>query len=529
MPVTLKLTFPAGQYHATPWGRHVNEGVPEWPPSPWRLLRALIATWKRKCPEISEEMVRRILQQLLAPPIFRLPPARSAHTRHYMPWEKKGPADRTLVFDTFVTLSRKEAVIVHWTDATLSSEERDVLARLVQNLTTLGRSEGWVHVELLDRSIPDGNCIPCDTAGPGQEIVSVFCPDPATALGSEHYPLPPGPKKLKKGLSPREHLFDCPRWHLCLDTEVIHAERWPLVPGARWVAYARRMDAINPESTIRAVRSEGQSHPTVARFLLDGPVLPLVTETVRVAEALRAAAMSRFDAWCRRQPPSDVSRFRSIHRPDRYTSSVLSGKDSGGQFLQGHDHAYYLPTTEGDDARRVTHVTVYAPGGLPRGEVACLTGLRRLRIGELEVRTQLVGLGHPCEFRAQLFGGPNEAARTWASATPFVGPGHVGRRGRDRYLRKGLRHELRRWAEHCQPGVTFEDVEALQDDDPAWRGRPRPVEYRRSRSRRGDDGYSRPFGIFRFTFSAPVSGPICLGYGCHYGLGLFLPADRPGS
>ena len=61
MPVIIKLTFPAGRYHATPWGRHVNEGVPEWPPSPWRLLRALVAVWKRTCPDLSEVQVRRIL------------------------------------------------------------------------------------------------------------------------------------------------------------------------------------------------------------------------------------------------------------------------------------------------------------------------------------------------------------------------------------------------------------------------------------------------------------------------------------
>ena len=28
---TIELTFPAGRYHATPWGRHVNEGAVEWP------------------------------------------------------------------------------------------------------------------------------------------------------------------------------------------------------------------------------------------------------------------------------------------------------------------------------------------------------------------------------------------------------------------------------------------------------------------------------------------------------------------
>src|SRR5579875_3886216 len=107
MPVIIKLTFPAGRYHATPWGRHVNEGVPEWPPSPWRLLRALVAVWRRTCPEdFSEAQVRRILGTLVEPPHFRLPPYRVAHTRHYMPWEKKGPADRTLVFDTFVAVER---------------------------------------------------------------------------------------------------------------------------------------------------------------------------------------------------------------------------------------------------------------------------------------------------------------------------------------------------------------------------------------------------------------------------------------
>src|SRR5437764_3077025 len=148
MAVTVQLRFPAGRYHATPWGRHVNEGVPEWPPSPWRLLRALVATWRRKCPDLSEVAVRRLLEQLVHPPRFHLPPARVAHTRHYMPWEKKGPADRTLVFDTFVAIGRRDAVLVHWPDATLSPDDHHTLAQLIGNLTTLGRAEGWVHAEL---------------------------------------------------------------------------------------------------------------------------------------------------------------------------------------------------------------------------------------------------------------------------------------------------------------------------------------------------------------------------------------------
>src|SRR5690606_34470106 len=39
MPTVL-VEFPGGRYHAPPWGHHVNEGQIEWPPCPWRLLRA---------------------------------------------------------------------------------------------------------------------------------------------------------------------------------------------------------------------------------------------------------------------------------------------------------------------------------------------------------------------------------------------------------------------------------------------------------------------------------------------------------
>ncbi len=36
--LAIALRFPLGRFHATPWGRHVNEGAPEWPPSPWHAV-----------------------------------------------------------------------------------------------------------------------------------------------------------------------------------------------------------------------------------------------------------------------------------------------------------------------------------------------------------------------------------------------------------------------------------------------------------------------------------------------------------
>jgi CRISPR-associated protein Csb2 len=46
--IALNFRFPAGRYHATPWGRHVNEAALAWPPEPVRILRALIACHYRK-------------------------------------------------------------------------------------------------------------------------------------------------------------------------------------------------------------------------------------------------------------------------------------------------------------------------------------------------------------------------------------------------------------------------------------------------------------------------------------------------
>jgi CRISPR-associated protein Csb2 len=80
---TIALRFPAHRFHATPWGRHVNEGIPEWPPSPYRLLRALYDGWKRKHPEIEAAEVESVFAALAQEtPSFGLPRSAVApHTR----------------------------------------------------------------------------------------------------------------------------------------------------------------------------------------------------------------------------------------------------------------------------------------------------------------------------------------------------------------------------------------------------------------------------------------------------------------
>src|SRR3990172_1100943 len=43
MPTAISIRFLTGRAHLHPWDTHHSEGRVDWPPAPWRLLRALVA------------------------------------------------------------------------------------------------------------------------------------------------------------------------------------------------------------------------------------------------------------------------------------------------------------------------------------------------------------------------------------------------------------------------------------------------------------------------------------------------------
>jgi CRISPR-associated protein Csb2 len=150
MPV-IELRFPAGRLHATPWGRHVNEGAVEWPPSPWRILRALVATWHFKTKVDVPEPVMRDLVHTLAStcPLFQLPHASLGHTRHYMPVIEGKKQKVTKVFDTFIHMN--EPLRIAW-DMSLTAEQSRALGLLCEQLGYFGRARKPRH----SKSATDG-------------------------------------------------------------------------------------------------------------------------------------------------------------------------------------------------------------------------------------------------------------------------------------------------------------------------------------------------------------------------------------
>ncbi len=524
MAVTIQLTFPAGRYHATPWGRHVNEGAAEWPPSPWRLLRGLIAVWKRTCRDVSSDQAERVLQQLVRSPRLSTTFApRRPHTTLHALGRKRGPQDRALVLDTFVSVGRNDPLLIGWPEASLREEDETCLRRLIGNLNVLGRAESWVEAQMNSLTGPfdavEWNCVPAPDTN--ENAVSVLCSDPATCFGDENYPVL-DPKKLARGkVNPSEFLFDCPSWHLCLDTETIHAARWPIVPGAKWVNYTRPEERL----LVNVIhRRPHQEKPTFARFLLDAPVLPLVIDTLPVAEAFRRAVMGCFGTWCGRHQ-NDSGAYRRMDERDMFASPLFSGKDKHAVALTGQRHAHYLPGAVDCDVRHIRCMTMFARDGFDPPELSAMASLKNLTVGRLgTLRVQLIGLGQSQDFDRTLSG----PSSTWRSLTPFLGHCNIGRIGKSRYLRKGLRREWRRLAEQVPEFQNVElcDIVELSPEEVANRGGPQAREFRRARSKHGGREAYRAAAMYRLVFSRPISGPICLGYASHFGMGLFVPYDE---
>lgn len=490
--VVISVRFTAGGYHATPWGRHVNEGVPEWPPSPWRLLRALIATWRRTLPDVPFEQMERLIKALAAPPDFRLPRGTVAHTRHYMPWYKKGPGDRTMVFDTFVAVNRDEPLLVIWPDAELDNELAGLLSKLLENLPYLGRSESWCKAEL----VPGGraNCF-CDRSG---QALSVGECEPVRVLCMNE---------------------DAPFNALLAETNDLRLQQKRIdPPGSRWLMYHRPSDVFKVDYSVQA-GTRDHVRPVLARYALDAVPLPLTTDSVRVGETARIAIMALY------------GRFN-----DHGVSEVFSGKDKNGQPLVGHKHAFYLPTDEDDDGH-IDHLTVYAPAGLDDRERQALASFRTLKFrdGREDVRLLLLGFA---ESAASVGAGPLFGrSRVWQSVTPYVMGRHpkTYRNGRPRLAANGFQMDgpedqiLREWEQRRESDRSLPEIATIE---------PLPHAFSGGRSFSWlDFRYWRQYGTapdpasagkgFRLTFTGDVSGPVTMGYGSHYGLGMFFP-EAPG-
>lgn len=560
--IALRLCFPARRYHATPWRRHVNEAAIAWPPEPVRILRALIACHHRKADKMqfSDDALAGLIDTLASQlPIYRLPQAVLAHTRHYMP----APVKTTLVFDAFARFDADEPLIVGWPGLSLSPEQLAHLDHLVTRLGYLGRAESWIEAEVFEWSGDSANAKPRNHNGEGNGRAS----DPEFRLVSLYAPLSPEAYRkrrerlihdererrragwMKKGQPTdralekdmRDFLATLPERlasALAVDTSDLHAARWSDPPACRKVLYtAPELASVWRGSRRRRTRT--RPNPTVARFVLAGRPRPRIEEAVKIGELMRLAALAQF-GW---EKDEASGRWRPKAPP------VISGRDAQNRPLKDaeHRHAFWLPE-DADEDGEIDHVVVYARDGFDHEIRSKLDQITRLWIekpgkdGEgddtdltarKEWRLALEGFGMPKDFRdaSRLL----SSSRTWDSVTPFLAAGHLKAGGYPAEVRRLLKRRglpdptSITFLRPQSSSVVDADGDAHAKDIGVWvRGRLRcAIHFYRFRSRGGERQPDTIGTFLRLQFAEPVEGPLALGYACHFGLGLFAAGEDP--
>jgi CRISPR-associated protein Csb2 len=476
MGTTVAFRFPLGRYHATPWDRSVNEGAAEWPPSPWRLLRALVATWYTRWPDLAAPVLDGLLEALGDPPSYRTPPAWPGHTRHYLPDtnHKKGETGGTdLTLDPFLSVSRHDELLVQW-NADLSAEQRDVLAKLIELVPYLGRADSVCEARLLD-----DNPVPDETWWrPG-------------ASGAR-------PVRL---LAPVRRVS---RPALEVSTVEVRKARRTVPPGTVWVSYAAEPLAV-PEVAARRRPSAVEA----IRFFVTGRVEVKATHGILLADEVHRLVGSKLAA----------AGFSDERR------RVILG--SGGAATD-HQHAHWIPIADHSErGASVLALVVWVPDGLQPEEVASMitlpeiSGRRGGRGGdegyELRglppVRLLFQAAGSLAQVAPELCG----PARHWVTRTPYLPVRHRKHESLNEYVSADVATELSYRGLPSALVTRASPGEGLPD---RW-----ARDFRRYRMNE-HLGRARSGLRLRLELAEEVGGPLLLGQLSHFGYGIFEPEPR---
>ena len=517
MRVILRQTFPLGRFHANPWRAFPFEDPHgEWPPSPWRLLRAILARSHQlerergvQCEAWRDSLVGAFCTSTFS---WWLPPFswRGPGLRHYQPaafeWDPRSrtkkvkgrpvniPSERThrstLVQDNCWVVGRSKAVsdtgIVWWMveGHAWSKAHLGLLDACLERMTYFGRAEAITEIQRVEKLPNDAdiNCVLEQVPSSGS--VPVLVP------------------REDASLSQVQAVTD--------DPSVANST---VPPGAHWL-HAKR--PAKPPAKLLRSRPRMRNPTRLVQFAIGARVSPPPNATVVMTQRFRGRVIRDFldGSWQR----ANVTQ--------RENARLLTGKEADGSPLQDHRHPHarfgILFDQETDQAARLL---VWREQPFTDEEQrAILNAAER----ELPLSFAKAGARDPWTVRLVPLdsqvpppaGFGDQAYRYWKTIAPYVPPRYVyDRKGRIKLGESPevqLRLELDRQG-YDTTGVTIRVV----DQSAEWTRVHRPRRSRDDPTNTERRGYHA-----LLTFDAPVRGPISLGHSSHFGLGLFVPVNE---
>jgi CRISPR-associated protein Csb2 len=460
-------------------------------------------------------------------PSYSLPFATVAHSRHYMPQGtlEKGKEKTALVLDTWAEVDGE--IAVQW-PIDLATAEIDLLEQLVVSMNYLGRSESWVEGRMLSAADFRPTCEPLRSAdeivGDKHELVTLMAPLVASDYETwriEQCPPLDTTKTKPKAAQLKEHarkaapfpidLLDALQW----DTAKWKKFGWSQPPGSRRVQYRRPHHALDCTLAVTPTNQGATPAPDLVLLALATPsrsmsALPTLARTLPQAELLHRALVSLSETGTGSVLP------------------VLSGCDEQHKPLKGHAHAHILPLDLDADGH-LEYILLWAPMGFTPNSLQAIRSLRRTWKKGGELHVAIVGQGQRDRLLEMPEGLDRYVTRSqhWISVTPFVPPRFVKPRGQNN-PESQIRAEIR---SRGLPEPSLIEIKSFPQSGALPEKQLRHFRHAVRSRKHGGTPPPQDVGWFvRLTFPTPVNGPLCLGYGSHFGLGLFVavpPLPQP--
>jgi CRISPR-associated protein Csb2 len=504
MRVVLRQRFPLGRFHATHWRANPfdKELAGEWPPSPWRLTRAVVARWYQWRRETAGTWPEKELEDLIAALCssdysFHLPErARESLTlRQYHPvefgWNPAG-ANVASIKTYGTSLTQDNAWCVAPEDELLWLIEgnrwtpplTDVLDRCLERIVYFGRAEALTTLSRIDDALPALPNVTLSERKASGATVPVLAPLPgATRADIER-----------------------------VTNDPLAARNIPR--GAR-LLYARRPPRPPARETPRIAPIRRDTH--LIQLALGWSVAPPQRATVRPTAAFRGAVIRNL---IRTKTDGATASWSDAPANVRDAISGMTGKDAHGEPLRGpRAHAEFLLWWDDGTPTRIIVWRGATPYDAYEQEAILLAARQELSWAAAGPeaaawRIKLVPLDSavpkPPGFDGRLH-------KAWRSLTPYVPPRHHlrgGKRRESETIESQVRREL---AARGEAGTMLVAVEEVPP--PRWVAVHVP---RRDWAHRPSIGDRRGY-MLRLSFEAPITGPVRLGHSSSFGLGLFAP------
>lgn len=466
----IKITLLLNQYHGNAWHHAHCEGLIDWPPAPWRILRAIVAgSYNANFSESQQTILKPMLWRMTqVTPTYYLPPTAYLQWRSPRPQLQKDASikpGKTLYSACLLVPEGDSAIYCNY-DIDCTEKELTTFQQSMSGITYLGRRESPAVWELVEE-MPKVNAYP-------------------------------DPRGVRVVASPIASLTEDELWaSLTLSAaDVFQHRKQAVFPGVEQTTYKLQPVPSASES------NRPRMMPKRVLLSVQGTIKVGVSQSIHLCEALH-------------------QRLVKTH-----PEPVFTGMDIGTK-MGSHDHAFITPVSD-RTGRWIDYVELYSHQGFSSAAINAIANVKPLRLDQW-VNLALADFSQSSEQHFCW----ESIAPMFLSRFPVIRNGQPRLIPGTSYQKDCAEHQALKYLQflphfELEGKPSFEEFPAglgmkIGEELIAvckcevWVGAGKMLN-----GKHGKLSVEKGFWA-RMEFTRPVIGPISLGYRCHYGFGSLAP------